>query len=92
MKLVQSFLIVLLIMSNMSQVNSDTKSKKIHFVKELDGIREYKLDNGLKVLLKSDKNSPSFSWQVWYKVGSRNEQLNYTGIAHYLEHIYVQRY
>ncbi len=45
------------------------------------------MHNGLKVLLKPDSSNPSFSWQVWYKVGSRNENLNYTGIAHYLEHI-----
>jgi zinc protease len=88
MKLVQSFLIVLLIMSNSIPVQSkEKKDAKLSFVKEVDGIKEYKLKNGLKILLKPDQSHPSFSWQVWYKVGSRNESLNYTGIAHYLEHI-----
>jgi zinc protease len=88
MKIVRSFLIVVIIMSNLSQVKSEDKqSKKASFVKEVSGIKEYKLNNGLKILLKPDANTPSFSWQVWYKVGSRNEALNYTGIAHYLEHI-----
>ncbi len=88
MKLVQFFLIVLLIMSNSSPVKSEEKkASKISFVKELDGIKEYKLTNGLKIILKPDQTNPSFSWQVWYKVGSRNESLNFTGIAHYLEHI-----
>lgn len=88
MKFVQIFLIVLLIMSNLNTAQAkEAKTKKISFVKEKEGIKEYKLDNGLKVLLKPDNHSPSFSWQVWYKVGSRNEALNYTGIAHYLEHI-----
>lgn len=89
MKLVQSFLIVILIMSSSTPVHSSKEKKmaKVSFVKEVDGIKEYRLQNGLKVLLKPDQSNPMFSWQVWYKVGSRNESLNYTGIAHYLEHI-----
>lgn len=89
MWLVQIILIVLVITTNnlaMAKAKQDTP-KKISFVKELNGIKEYRMHNGLKVLLKPDSSNPSFSWQVWYKVGSRNENLNYTGIAHYLEHI-----
>lgn len=63
------------------------KTKGVKFIKSFDGIDEYQLDNGLKIILKSNKDTPLFSWQVWYKVGSRNEQANYTGIAHYLEHM-----
>ena len=77
-------------MTNSNQVNSQTeapKQRKIAFVREIEGIKEYRLDNGMKVILKPDTSRPSFSWQLWYKVGSRNESLNYTGIAHYLEHI-----
>lgn len=63
------------------------KIKGIKFIKSYAGIDEYKLENGLKILLKPNTDSPLFSWQVWYKVGSRNEQPGLTGIAHYLEHI-----
>ena len=92
MKLIQSFLIVLLIMSNLNTALAKNNDKngnkpKAKFIKEVAGIKEYQLDNGLKIVLKPDSSNPSFSWQVWYKVGSRNEELNYTGIAHYLEHI-----
>jgi zinc protease len=45
------------------------------------------LDNGLRVLLLEDHRSPIVSFQVWYRVGSRNEQLGATGIAHFLEHM-----
>src|SRR6185436_12909319 len=45
------------------------------------------LDNGLRVLLLEDHRSPIVSFQVWYRVGSRNEQRGHTGIAHFLEHM-----
>src|SRR5437660_6031072 len=45
------------------------------------------LDNGLRVLLLEDARSPIVSFQVWYRVGSRNEQRGATGIAHFLEHL-----
>jgi zinc protease len=45
------------------------------------------LDNGLRVLLLEDHRSPIVSFQVWYRVGSRNEQSGTTGIAHFLEHM-----
>ena len=67
--------------------NPRVKIKGVKFVKSFAGIDEYQLDNGLKILLKPKQDLPALSWQVWYKVGSRNEQLNRTGIAHYLEHI-----
>ena len=45
------------------------------------------LDNGLRVLLVEDHRSPIVSFQVWYRVGSRNETRGHTGIAHFLEHM-----
>jgi zinc protease len=45
------------------------------------------LDNGLRVLLLEDARSPIVSFQVWYRVGSRNERRGATGIAHFLEHL-----
>ena len=45
------------------------------------------LDNGLRVLLLEDHRSPIVSFQVWYRVGSRNEQRGVTGLAHFLEHM-----
>jgi len=45
------------------------------------------LDNGLRVLLLEDHRSPIVSFQVWYRVGSRNEPRGATGMAHLLEHM-----
>jgi zinc protease len=45
------------------------------------------LANGLAVVLLEDHRAPVVSLQVWYKVGSRNEQLGITGLSHLLEHL-----
>lgn len=50
-------------------------------------VTEKVLPNGLKVLMKEDHKAPVVTFQVWYKVGSRNEQLGKTGISHLLEHM-----
>src|SRR5216117_1955269 len=52
-----------------------------------DGVVAETLDNGLRVLLLEDHRSPIVSFQVWYRVGSRNEARGATGIAHFLEHM-----
>jgi zinc protease len=53
----------------------------------VDTVLAATLDNGLRVLLLEDRRSPIVSFQVWYRVGSRNEQRGATGIAHFLEHL-----
>lgn len=50
-------------------------------------VREHSLPNGLKVLLLEDHKAPVVVFQVWYRVGSRNEQLGKTGLSHLLEHL-----
>jgi zinc protease len=52
-----------------------------------EGVLEATLGNGLRVLLLEDHRSPVVSFQVWYRVGSRNELPGATGIAHFLEHM-----
>lgn len=54
---------------------------------ELDGVRDVRLDNGLRVLVKEVHNAPVTSFWVWYKVGSRNEVQGRTGISHWVEHM-----
>ncbi len=56
-------------------------------VRAADEVVATTLDNGLRVLLLEDHRSPIVSFQVWYRVGSRNEQRGLTGIAHMLEHM-----
>jgi zinc protease len=50
-------------------------------------VQEVTLHNGLKVLLLEDHKSPAVTFQVWYKVGSRNEKDGKSGLAHFLEHM-----
>ncbi|HEY0376067.1 MAG TPA: pitrilysin family protein [Pyrinomonadaceae bacterium] len=57
------------------------------FVAESDGIREYRLDNRMKVLLVENRVAPVATIMVLYKVGSRNEAVGYTGSTHLLEHM-----
>ena len=50
-------------------------------------IQEVTLDNGLKVLLLENHKSPAVTFQVWYRVGSRNEADGKSGLSHFLEHM-----
>ena len=53
----------------------------------VEGIDEYTLANGLKVLLFPDPAKPTITVNVTYLVGSRNENYGETGMAHLLEHL-----
>ena len=59
----------------------------VRFVTAADGIEEYQLDNGMKVLLLENRVAPVATVLVLYKVGSRNEAVGYTGSTHLLEHM-----
>lgn len=48
------------------------------------------LDNGLRVVMNVDHNSPSVAICVTYDVGSRNEQVGKSGFAHLFEHMMFQ--
>src|SRR5215510_6168474 len=50
-------------------------------------IKEYKLKNGLRVILSEDHSAPTYSINVVYNVGSRDERKGRTGFAHLFEHM-----
>jgi len=56
-------------------------------VTSVEGITEFNLDNGLRVLLFPDKSKPQVTVNITYFVGSRNEGYGETGMAHLLEHL-----
>ena len=56
-------------------------------VTEVEGISEYRLPNGLKVLLFPDPSKPTITVNITYLVGSRMEGYGETGMAHLLEHM-----
>jgi zinc protease len=56
-------------------------------VTSVEGITEYRLANGLRVLLFPDPSKPTLTTNIVYMVGSRYENYGETGMAHLLEHL-----
>jgi len=52
-----------------------------------ESVKEYRLDNGLKVLIIEEHKAPVATFQVWCRVGSRNEPAGKSGLSHLLEHM-----
>ncbi|HEX8254898.1 MAG TPA: pitrilysin family protein [Thermoanaerobaculia bacterium] len=50
-------------------------------------ITEYRLGNGLRVVLNEDHSAPLVAINLWYHVGSKNERPGRTGFAHLFEHM-----
>lgn len=53
----------------------------------VEGVTEYRLSNGLRVLLFPDFSKPTITVNMTYLVGSRHEGYGETGMAHLLEHL-----
>ncbi len=53
-------------------------------------VEKFTLPNGLEVLLHEDHTAPLVGVNIWYKVGSKNEQKGRTGFAHLFEHLMFQ--
>jgi len=53
----------------------------------IEGITEYRLKNGLQVLLFPDPSQETITVNITYKVGSKHENYGETGMAHLLEHL-----
>src|SRR5436305_876913 len=56
-------------------------------ITSVEGITEYSLPNGLRVLLFPDPSHPKITVNITYLVGSRHEGYGETGMAHLLEHV-----
>jgi zinc protease len=56
-------------------------------VTSVEGIAEYRVANGLQVLLVPDDSKPTTTVNLTYRVGSRHESYGETGMAHLLEHL-----
>ena len=57
------------------------------FAQSREGLTEYKLANGLTVMLWEDHDQPDVTGYVAVRAGSMDEPAEYTGLAHYLEHM-----
>lgn len=71
----------------METLKDALKRLGIRKIDEAFGIAEYRLSNGLKILLKENHSAPVVSFMVVYRVGSRNEANGFTGSTHFLEHM-----
>jgi zinc protease len=59
----------------------------IRAVTAVEGVDEYRLPNGLQLLLVPDDSKPTTTVNLTYRVGSRHENYGETGMAHLLEHM-----
>src|SRR5262245_22700288 len=80
--IILSFIVLLLINTGNIYGQSTTK-----LVTAVEGLKEYQLDNGLRVLLIPDASQTNIAINIVYKVGSRHEGYGETGMAHLLEHM-----
>ncbi len=77
-----------LLFAALSQHVSAAVVEGFDHVKSVGGIEEYSLrSNGLQVLLLPDHSSPTLTFMVTYRVGSKNEVTGSTGATHILEHL-----
>ncbi len=66
---------------------SPSAAAKATVFTSVEGITEYRLPNGLRVLLAPDASKPTTTVNITYMVGSRHENYGETGMAHLLEHL-----
>lgn len=50
-------------------------------------VRRYQWPTGLQVIVAPDHSAAVFSYQTWFRVGSRHERPGKTGMAHFFEHL-----
>ncbi len=80
-------LLPLLLLAAAGLVHAQSAPAQLKKVTTVEGITEYRLDNGLVVLLFPDPSSPKVTVNVTYFVGSKHENYGETGMAHLLEHM-----
>jgi zinc protease len=74
-------------MAGGQSLDSRLRGNDIEKITTVEGITEYRLANGLKVLLFPDPSKATITINITYLVGSRHENYGETGMAHLLEHL-----
>src|SRR5690242_17093963 len=72
------------------QQSAPALPKGVERVTSVEGFTEYRLANGLRMLLFPDQSKQTVTVNVTYLVGSRHENYGETGMAHLLEHLPVK--
>jgi zinc protease len=81
------WLLALLAGATSSAVMAQALPAGVTRVRAVEEITEYRLANGLQVLLVPDDSKPTTTVNLTYRVGSRHENYGETGMAHLLEHM-----
>ena len=71
----------------LSAQTTDNLPKEVIRMTSVEGITEYRLENGLRILLFPDNSKPTITVNMTYLVGSLHENYCETGMAHLLEHL-----
>jgi zinc protease len=86
MKLMKFFVALFVLVSFMTTIVPAQKNDKLPKLK----YEEFRLKNGLRVIMHVDKSTPIVAVNLWYHVGSKNEVPGRTGFAHLFEHMMFQ--
>ena len=71
----------------LASAQSGTLPPGVEKVSSVEGFTEYRLPNGLRVLLFPEPTKPTITVNMTYEVGSASENYGETGMAHLLEHL-----
>ncbi|SHH20837.1 M16 family metallopeptidase [Flavobacterium defluvii] len=72
---------------SLNPVCAQKKVETPKYITNVEGVKEYSLNNGLRVLLIPDASQSNMVVNIVYNVGSRNEGYGEKGMAHLLEHM-----
>ena len=87
LKLLRRLALCLVPLTFVAPLAAQTLPAGVTAVRSVEGIDEYRLANGLQILLVPDDSKPSTTVNLTYRVGSRHENVGETGMAHLLEHM-----
>ena len=87
LKLLRRLALCLAPLTFLAPLAAQTLPQGITQVRSVEGIDEYRLSNGLQILLVPDDSKPSTTVNLTYRVGSKHENTGETGMAHLLEHM-----
>ncbi len=86
-KVLSLMLLCTLMVCQVQSVYAQSAKKAPTFVTKVENVSEYRMDNGMQVLLIPDATQNNVLVNIVYKVGSRHEGYGETGMAHLLEHM-----
>jgi len=81
------FVFAFLITGSVSWAQEEQKSTEVKYITTVEGVSEWQLNNGMRILLLPDPSQENFYVNITYLVGSGDEGYGETGMAHLLEHL-----